>query len=143
MAREFLAAVLSQPQVKQLLSNDHFTVDGTLVEAWASMKSVRPKDGCGPPPAPGQRRAQLPQGERRSNETHASRTDPEARLYRKADGLERPLCFMGHALMENRNGLCVDAVLTPRPGRRNGRRRWPLGGRMIQQALRSRMRAIS
>ena len=114
----FLGAVLAQPRVKRLLSTDHFSVDGTLVEAWASMKSFRPKDGSGEPPSPGGGRnceADF-HGQKRSNETHASTTDPEARLYRKGPGKEAKLCFMGHALMENRNGLVVDACLTEANG---------------------------
>ena len=97
--------------MRPLLSTDHFSVDGTLVEAWASMKSFRPKDGSGEPPSPGGGRNRETDfhGETRSNETHASTTDPEARLYRKGLGKEAKLCFMGHALMENRNGLVVDA----------------------------------
>jgi transposase len=118
VAREFLAAVLSQPRVKRLLSNDHFSVDGTLVEAWASMKSVRPKDdGAPPPPGDGGRNADVDfKGQRRANDTHASTTDPSAKLYRKGPGVGATLCFMGHALMENRNGLILDAVLTPVDG---------------------------
>ena len=105
---------MAQPRVKRLLSTDHFSVDGTLVEAWASMKSFRPKDGSGEPRASGggrNREADF-HGQKRSNETHASTTDPQARLYRKGPGKEAKLCFMGHALMENRNGLVVDACLT-------------------------------
>ena len=110
--------MLAQPRVKRLLSTDHFSVDGTLVEAWASMKSFRPKDGSGEPPTAGggrNREADF-HGQKRSNETHASTTDPEARLYRKGPGKEAKLCFMGHALMENRNGLVVDACLTEANG---------------------------
>ncbi len=96
---------------------DHFPVDGTLVEAWASMKSFRPKDGSGePPPGGGRNREADFHGQKRSNETHASTTDPDARLYRKGPGKEAKLCFMGHALMENRNGLVVDACLTQANG---------------------------
>jgi transposase len=118
LAAKFLGAVLAQPRVKRLLSADHFSVDGTLIEAWASMKSFRPKDGSGEPPAPGGGRNREPDfhGQKRSNETHASTTDPEARLYRKGPGKEAKLCFMGHALMENRNGLVVDACLTEANG---------------------------
>jgi len=119
VAREFLAGVLSQPRVKRLLSNDHFSVDGTLIEAWASMKSVRPKAGDGAPPRPGDggRNAEVNfKGEKRTNDTHASTTDPSAKLYRKSPGVGASLCFMGHALMENRNGLILDAVLTPANG---------------------------
>jgi transposase len=112
VAREFLTALLALPQVKKLLSSEHFSVDGTLIDAWASMKSFRPKDGSGEPPGPGRNGERNFHNEKRSNDTHASTTDPDARLYRKADGRESRLCFMGHVLMENRNGLAVDAVLT-------------------------------
>ncbi len=114
IAAKFLSAVLAQPRVKRLLSTDHFSVDGTLIEAWASMKSFRPKDGSGEPPAEdGGRNWEADfHGHKRSNETHVSSTDPEARLYRKGQGKEAKLCFMGHGLMENRHGLLVDACLT-------------------------------
>jgi transposase len=114
IAAKFLAAVLAQPKVKKLLSNDHFSVDGTLIEAWASMKSVKPKDGSGEPPAQGGgRNAEADfHRQKRSNDTHASTTDPDARLYRKGKGKETKLCFIGHGLMENRHGLLVDACLT-------------------------------
>jgi transposase len=116
VAREFLAALLALPQVKKLLSSEHSSVDGTLIDAWASMKSFRPKDGSGEPPGPGRNGERNFHKEKRSNETHASTTDPDARLYRKADGRESRLCFMGHVLMENRNGLAVDATLTRATG---------------------------
>ncbi|WP_041482731.1 IS5 family transposase, partial [Bradyrhizobium elkanii] len=118
IAAKFLAAVLAQPKVKKLLSSDHFSVDGTLIEAWASMKSVKPKDGSGEPPAPGGgRNAEADfHGQKRSNDTHASTTDPDARLYRKGKGKETKLCFIGHGLMENRHGLLVDACLTRADG---------------------------
>jgi len=116
IAHEFLAALLALPQVKKLLSSEHFSVDGTLIDAWASMKSFRPKDGSGEPPAPGRNGERNFHKEKRSNETHASTTDPDARLYRKADGRESRLCFMGHVLMENRNALAVDAALTHATG---------------------------
>jgi transposase len=112
IATRFLATVLAQPQVKRLLSDEHFSVDGTLLEAWASTKSFRPKDGSGPPPDPGRNGEQDFHGQKRCNETHASTTDPDARLYKKGQGKEAKLCFMGHALMENRNGLIVGAVAT-------------------------------
>jgi transposase len=114
IAAKLLAAVLAQPKVKKLLSTDHFSVDGTLIEAWASMKSVKPKDGSGEPPARGGgRNAEADfHGQQRSNDTHASTTDADARLYRKGQGKETKLCFMGHGLMENRHGLLVDACLT-------------------------------
>ena len=174
IARQFLAAILADKAVAPLLSDEHFSVDGTLIQAWASMKSFQPKDaasGTEPPavgdagpgrdggastgepatggdaasgrdggasatepatsggganqdggaptakPAAAGRNAEVNfHGQKRSNETHASRTDPEARLYRKGLGKEAKLCFMGHALMENRNGLVVDACLTEADG---------------------------
>ena len=118
IAAKFMRAVLEQPRVKRLLSTDHFSVDGTLIEAWASMKSFKPKDGSDEPPAErGGRNGEADfHGEKRSNDTHASTTDPEARLYRKGRGKEAKLCYIGHALMENRNGLVVDACLTPADG---------------------------
>lgn len=114
MAAKFLGAVLAQPKVKRLLSTDHFSVDGTLIEAWASMKSVKSKDGSDEPPAGGGgRNADADfHGRKRSNDTHASTSDPDARLYRKGKGKETKLCFIGHGLMENRHGLLVDACLT-------------------------------
>src|SRR5918997_4862578 len=112
-ARGFLRAILIDPALKRLLSTEHFSVDGTLIDAWASMKSFRPKDGSDEPPSDGGRNAEVNfRGEVRSNATHASTTDPDARLYRKGKGKEAKLCFMGHALMENRSGLLVGACLT-------------------------------
>ena len=108
IAAKFLRAVLAQPKVKALLSDEHFSVDGTLIQAWACMKSFRPKDGSGEPPAPGRNGERDFHGEKRTNDTHASTTDPEARLFRKGRGKEAKLCFMGHLLMENRHGLIVD-----------------------------------
>lgn len=116
VAAKFMAAVLSQPRVKTLLSDEHFSVDGTLIDAWASMKSFRPKDGSGEPPGPGRNGERSFHGEKRSNETHASTTDPDARLYRKGDGQSSRLAYMGHVLMENRSGLVVDAALTRASG---------------------------
>jgi transposase len=86
IAAKFLGAVLDQPRVKALLSDEHFSVAGTLIQAWASMKSFRPKDGSGEPPLPGRNGERDFHGEKRTNETHASTTDPEARLYRKGRG---------------------------------------------------------
>jgi len=116
IAARFLAAVLAQPRVKKLLSTEHFSVDGTLIEAWASMKSFKPKDGPDEPPAGGRNVEADFHGERRSNATHASTTDADARLYRKGSGKEAKLCFIGHGLMENRSGLIVDARLTRADG---------------------------
>src|SRR3954465_9550253 len=118
-AAKFLNAVLAQPGVKRLLSSEHFSVDGTLIEAWASMKSFRPKgEGDTDDPASGGgRNLEVDfKGEKRSNETHESTTDPEARLYRKGAGMEAKLCFIGHALMENRSGMIVDTRLTAADG---------------------------
>ena len=116
IAHKFLAAVLAHPKVKRLLSGDHFSVDGTIIEAWASMKSFRLKDGSGGPPAPGRNGEADFHGQKRSNDTHESATDPDARLFRKGSGQGAKLAFMGHALMENRNGLVVDACLTRADG---------------------------
>ena len=116
IARGFLLAVLADRRVKPLLSGEHFSVDGTLIEAWASMKSFQPKDGSGPPSDPGRNGEQDFRGQKRSNETHQSMTDPDARLYRKGDGQPAKLCYLGHVLMENRSGLIVDAELTQATG---------------------------
>ena len=116
IAAAFMSAVLDLPQVKGLLSDEHFSVDGTLIQAWASMKSFRRKDGQDEPPAPGRNGERNFKGEKRSNETHASATDPDARLAKKSGGQEAKLGFTGHLLMENRNGLVVDARLTHATG---------------------------
>jgi transposase len=116
VAAKFFAAVLNQSEVKKLLSTDHFSVDGTLIEAWASMKSFRRKDGKDEPPGPGRNGERSFHKEKRSNETHVSTTDPDAKLYRKGDGQPAKLCFMGHILMENRNALIVDTELTEASG---------------------------
>jgi transposase len=118
IAAKFLTAVLAQPRVNRLLSSEHFSVDGTLIEAWASMKSFKPRDGSGDaPPDGGGRNAEVDfHGKKRANETHASTTDPDARLYRKGPGKEARLCFIGHGLMENRSGLLVDACLSEADG---------------------------
>jgi len=139
VARKFLAAVVAQARRRELLSDEHFSVDGTLIDAWASMKSFRPKGGDDDAPPPGRNAERDFRGQKRSNETHASTTDPDARLYRKGNGQSSRLCFMGHLLMENRNGLIVDAALTRATGtaereaalamldRRKRRRRITLG----------------
>ncbi len=119
VARLFFEAVLAEARQRDLLSDDHFTVDGTLLEAWASLKSVRPKDDDKDGPASGGfKNPDVDyRGERRTNETHASTTDSEAQLARKGRGKETKLCFAGHVLMENRNGLVVDIDLTQATGR--------------------------
>lgn len=109
--------MLRHPKVKRFLSDDHFSVDGTLVEAWASMKSFRAKDGSGEPPAPSRNGERDFHGERRINSTHESKTDPDAKLFRKAKGQASKLCFMGHALIENRHGLVVQADATLATGK--------------------------
>ena len=116
VAQKFFAAVVQQAREAGLLSDEHFTVDGTLMKAWASMKSFRPKDGSGNPPDAGRNGERDFHGEKRSNETHASTTDPDSRLYRKGNGRESVLCYMGHALMENRNGLAVAGTVTHATG---------------------------
>jgi transposase len=116
IAQGFLAALLSDRRVKRLLSAEHFSVDGTMLKAFASMKSFRPKDGSGDPPGDGRNGERNFRDEKRSNETHASSSDPDARLYRKASGQESRLAYLGHALMENRNGLAVAATVTHATG---------------------------
>ena len=122
IAARFLAAVLAQPRVKRLLSSEHFSVDGTLIEAWASIKSFKPKglggdDDGGDDRRDGGRNAAVDfKGEKRSNATHASTTDPDAMLYRKGPGMEARLCFIGHGLMENRL-LAQSGVGAPLPNR--------------------------
>jgi transposase len=111
VAAKFLEAVLRHRKVKQFLSDDHFSVDGTLVEAWASLKSFRAKDSSDEPPSAGRNGERDFHGEKRKNDTHESTTDPDSKLYRKGDGQPAKLCFIGHALMENRSGLVVQADL--------------------------------
>ena len=139
--RKFFQAVVAQAAEKRLLSDEHFTIDGTLIEANASLRTFRKKGGGPPPPSGGGRNAEVNfHGEKRSNETHESTTDPEAKLYRKGNTRPAVLCFMAHALMEHRNGLCVDSEVTPANGnaerqagldmarRRPRKRRWTLAG---------------
>jgi transposase len=120
-ADRFFARVVAQARLRRYLSSDHFSVDGTLLEAWASHKSFKPKDPPvkdqpGPPAGQGRNAEADFHGERRSNETHESTTDPESRLYRKSAAAPAKLCFMGHVLMEHRNGLLVDMELTGADG---------------------------
>lgn len=109
--RALMSAILGQAREKKLLSDEHFSVDGTLIEAWASQKSFQRKDG--EPPEDGGSNFR---GQRRTNETHASVTDPEAQSYRKAQGQEARLAYLGHALMDNRHGLAVDGCATQATG---------------------------
>lgn len=112
VAGAFFAAVLAQAQAADLLSDEHFSVDGTLIEAWAGQKSFRPKDeGPGPSGAGADFK-----GQQRRNDTHASTTDPDARLYRKGNGQEARLCYVGHVVIENRSGLAVGGTLTGATG---------------------------
>ncbi|WP_404380374.1 IS5 family transposase [Caenispirillum salinarum] len=117
VAAKFLAAVVGQARGRDLLSDDHFSVDGTMIEAWASMKSFRPKGGDDDDTSGGGRNSERNfRGEKRSNETHASTTDPDARLFRKGNGQSSQMAYLGHVLMENRNGLVVGAALTHATG---------------------------
>jgi len=118
VSRKFFVAVRDEAQQRELLSSEHFTVDGTLLDAWASLKSVRPRDEADGSPEGGGRNPTVDfKGQRRRNETHLSRTDPEARLAKKARGEAARLAYAGHLLMENRNGLVVDIDLTQATGR--------------------------
>src|ERR1700691_2047698 len=113
IAEGFFRRVLER--AKPYISDEHFTVDGTLIEAWASQKSFRRKDGKGNPPGAG---GDVDfHGEKRKNQTHKSTTDPDARLFRKSQGSEAKLSYLGHVLMENRNGLLVQAFLTEANGK--------------------------
>src|SRR6202171_2224306 len=113
IAEGFFQRVLER--AKPHMSDEHFTVDGTLIEAWASQKSFRRKDGKGNPPGPG---GEVDfHGEKRKNQTHGSTTDPDARLFKKSKGSEAKLGYLGHVLMENRNGLLVQTFLTEANGR--------------------------
>lgn len=121
VADEFFAAVVRQAKLRRYISSEHFSVDGTLLEAWASHKSFKPKNAelpaSGEPPTGAGRNAEVGwHGQKRSNDTHESTTDPEARLYRKSNNTAATLCFLGHVLMENRNALLVDAELTTATG---------------------------
>jgi transposase len=118
IAVEFLNKIIAKADEEGLLSATHFSVDGTLLEAWASVKSFRPKEGppSENPPTQGRNEEVDFHGEKRSNATHASTTDPEARLAKKGKGKEAKLSFTGHVLMENRNGLAVDADVTKATG---------------------------
>jgi transposase len=141
VATAFFEQVLAQAKTHRLLSDEHFTVDGTLIEAWAGQKSFKKRAAqpAPPPDDPGNPSVDF-RGERRTNATHASTTDPEARLYKKAAGQEAKLCFLGHVLMENRHGLVVNTRLTLATGtaereaalalvrERPGRQRVTVGG---------------
>ena len=112
VAQEFFACVVEQARALRLLSDEHFTVDGTLIEAWASHKSFRPKQG-----GDEDNTSSGFHGQKRRNDTHQSRTDPEAKLYRKSRGQESRLAYLGHVMMDNRHGLAIDTALTQAHGR--------------------------
>src|SRR5258708_22668515 len=105
VARKFLAELVAHKEVRALLSDEHFSVDGTQIQAWASMKSFVAKDGSSEPPSPGRNGERDFHNEKRSNDTHASTTDPESKLYKKGKGKEAKLSFMGNAMTENRHGF--------------------------------------
>src|SRR5918993_1390799 len=119
---KFMVRLLDQPEVKPLLSDEHFSVDGTLIEAWASHKSFKPKD------ADKDDDGSNFHGQKRKNDSHASTSDPDAKLYRKAAGREARLSYMGHAVMENRNGLAVAGTVTQADGTAEGPAAWRLNG---------------
>ena len=116
IADRFFAAVVRQAKLRRYVSSDHFSVDGTLLEAWASHKSFQPKDGPRGPVPPGRNAEVSYRGERRSNATHASTTDPQARLARKSNATAAKLSYAGHLLMEHRNALLVDIELSAATG---------------------------
>jgi transposase len=120
VSAKLLSGVVSHKKVRRLLSRDHFSVDGTMIEAWASMKSFRPKGedggGRGEGPRGGRNREADFRGQRRSNASHKSTTEPEARLLHKGKGRESKLCYLGHALMDNRSGLVVDGLVSRATG---------------------------
>jgi transposase len=116
VADGFFAAVVRQAKLRRYMSSEHFSVDGTLLKAWASHKSFKPKDGPPAEPPAGRNTEVQWHGEKRRNDTHASTTDPEARLYRKSNNTAATLCYAGHLLMENRSALIVDAELTTADG---------------------------
>ena len=116
VARKFLAELLTHKEVRALLSDEHFSVDGTQVQAWASMKSFVAKDGSSEPPSSGRNGERDFHGEKRRNDTHASTTEPEAKLYKKGKGKEAKLSYIGNVMTENRNGFVVEAELRPVSG---------------------------
>jgi transposase/IS5 family transposase len=116
IADRFFAVVVAQAKLRRYVSSDHFSVDGTLLEAWASHKSFQPKDGPPGPPPPGRNAEVSFRGQRRANATHGSTTDPEARMARKSTGTAAKLSYTGHLLMEHRNALLVDIELSEATG---------------------------
>jgi len=116
VARKLLRRVVRNAKAARLLSNEHFSVDGTLIESWAAVKSMRRRDGQDEPPGPGRNPMVDFHGERRTNETHVSPSDPEALLARKSKGQAAKLSYMGHVLMDHRHGLPVDVEVTAATG---------------------------
>jgi transposase len=117
IARDLFESIIAQARATDLLSDEHFSVDGTLIQAWASHRSYRPKDDSDDPPGGGERnQARDFHGESRTNDTHASTTDPQAMLYRKSPGERAKLCYMGHAVSENRHGLVVEVQVSEANG---------------------------
>jgi len=139
VARRFLLQIIDEARRRRLLSEEHFTVDGTLLDAWASMKSLRAKgDSEGGPPA-GKNPDVDYRGQRRTNETHISTTDPDARLARKGKGQPARLCFAGHVLMEHRSGLAVDVQIT----RAAGAPEWEVALGMLDRLSRSGRKTVA
>jgi hypothetical protein len=132
VAQRFLAELLARPEVKRLLSTEHFSVDGTLIQAWASQKSFRRKDGEDEPPGPGRNGEKDFKGEKRSNTTHASTTDPDARLYRKGGGRPAEFCYLGHVSRARADGEPQRAD-RGRRGDAGDRRRRAAGGDRARQ----------
>ena len=126
VAQAFFDDVVAQARAAGLLSDDHFTVDGTMLEAWASQKSFQPKQAAAAPrdDDPSNPTVNF-RGAKRSTQTHESTTDPEARLYKKVDGQPAKLAYLGHVLMENRHGLVVGSTVTAADGHASATRRWP------------------
>jgi len=143
VAGRFFAAVVEQARNAGLMSDDHFTVDGTLIDAWASMKSFQRKDAGKqkPPDDPGNPTVDF-RGEKRSNETHQSKTDPESELARKAPGQPSRLAFSGHALMENRHG-CSSTCASRAETRANARSRWTCSRTTLIDQRRSQATAVT
>ena len=140
IADRFFALVVAQARLRRYVSSEHFSVDGTLLEAWASHKSFKPKDGPAGPPAAGRNAEADFHGERRTNETHASTTDPEARMARKSNAAAAKLSYAGHLLMEHRNALIVDIDLTEATGHAE---RDAAIGMLRRQPARARRRTVA
>lgn len=141
VARRFLGEIVAEARRRQLLSEEHFSVDGTLLDAWASKKSVRPYGSDDEPPTTGKgkNRSVDYRGERRTNQTHRSTTDPDARFARKADSQQARLSYAGHILMEHRSGLAVDVEIT----RSQGDPEWEVALRMLNRLKGKRRRTIA